>query len=184
MFSKFHFKVLSSQWYFFQDESIQNYICRCTARTISLDRSHKSNSQWFFRKAYRTLVVFCCEWPFRHPRWRWGRTPIIYLRPKEAVRALVTLFFLSDQVFPTDSLLIKIWWENKFSGRDIAFPLYILIWNPVSTKKWMLYVVKGRSVRRCFVNHSRPTDDVLYVCCKVLGNSIMEKACIEHCFPS
>ena len=184
MFSKFYFKVLSSQWYLFQDESIQNYLCRCTARTISLDRSHKSNSQRFFRRAYRTLVVYCCIKPCRHPWWRWGWTPIIYLRRKEVVRAFVTLLLFYGQVFLTDSLLIKIWPEKTFSRTEIALSVYVLIWNPVPTEKWMLYVVKGRSIRRCFVNRSRRTDDVLYVCCKVLDNSIMEKECIEHCFHS
>ena len=111
MLSKLYFKLLSSQWYFFQVESIQNYLCRCTARTISLDRPHKSNSQRFFRKTYRTLVVFCCEWPFRHPRWRCGWPPIIYLRPKEAVRVFVTLFSRSDQVFPLTAS------SSKYSGK-------------------------------------------------------------------
>ena len=121
MLSKIHFKVLSSQWYFFQDESIQNYLCRCTARTMSLDRWHKSNSQRFFRRAYRTLVVYCSERPFRHPRWRCGWTPIIYLRPKEAVRAFVTLFFLSDQVFPLTASSSRYDGKINFLGEILRF---------------------------------------------------------------
>jgi hypothetical protein len=100
MLSKLHFKLLSSLIDFFQVESIQNYRCCCTTRTISLDRSHKSNSQRFVRRAYRTLVVYCCERPCRRPRWRCGWIPTIYMRSKEAVRAFVALLFLYGQVFP------------------------------------------------------------------------------------
>ena len=119
MLSNPYFELLSSQRDFFQVESIQNYRCRCSVRTISLDRSYQSNSQRFVRRVYRTLAVYCCERPCRHPRWRCGWTPIIYMRPTEAVRAFVTLLFFYGQVFSLAASSSRYDGKRKFLGEKL-----------------------------------------------------------------
>ena len=77
---------------------------------------------WFCKillSVEETLVVFCCERPLRHPRWRWGWTPTIYLRPKEVVRAFVTLLFLYVQVFPQTPFASRYEGKLNFLGEEM-----------------------------------------------------------------
>ena len=185
--SKLHFKLLSSQRDFFQVESIQNYRCRCTAGRLPLfcllgryhSIDHINRIQRFFRKAYRTLVVSVVkDFSVILGEGEGGHQLYICGQRRQYVRLLLSCSIMVT--FPTDSLLIKVWWENKFSRREIVLPVYILIWNLALNEKCMFCAVKGRNIMRWFVNRSRRADNAVYLFCKMYGNPIMEKGCIEH----